>query len=92
VLKAFSRQPIRKTKWHVPINYRLAELYQMHEQWRSAVKHYSAVAKAKTKSKLKAQSIKRLREIKAYLKQLKAAEQSKIEAAKEAKKKKAANQ
>jgi len=99
ILYEFSRQPISKTKWYIPINYRLAELYQMHEKWRSAVKHYSVVAKAKTKSKLKAQSIKRLREITAYLKQLKAAKQAKIDEAKKAKrkaeaakKKKASNQ
>ena len=89
ILNEFSQQPIIRTKWYIPINYRLAELYQMHEKWRSAVKHYSVVAKAETKSKLKAQSIKRLREITAYLKQLKAAEKTKIDEA--AKKKKASS-
>ena len=80
VLYELSRQPIENTRYHIPTNYRLAELYQMHEKWHKAVKYYTVVAETETDSKYKTQSIKRLNSINAYLMQLKAAEEAKIEA------------
>ena len=77
ILRNLVNQPIKGTEWYVPVNFKLAELYQIQEMWRKAVQYYGIVARTRQESQYRTQARKRLKEIQRYLKQVAAAKTAK---------------
>lgn len=59
------------SKWFIRVHFRLAELYQVQENWDDALKHYDMVTRAKTRinMELVRKAGDRIRQIKEYLNQ-----------------------
>ena len=70
ILQYLVKQPIKETKWYLPVHFKLAELYQMQELWQKAMQYYRVVADTKQDSRYRKLAEERLQEIRKYLKQV----------------------
>ena len=71
ILITLSKQPIKKTRWHIPVQFRLAELYHKQKDWSKAIIHYRIVSQSKVDSQERKSTRSRLYQIREYLKSIK---------------------
>ena len=72
LLETTQNKNLKKTEWYIPINFKLAQLYQYREIWDRALKHYENVIPVKNKKYLAEKKEARIQanKIRKYIKQI----------------------